>query len=283
VKISFKKMNGTGNDFVIVDNRKGEVSLAAEQVARVCDRRRGVGADGLILIESSRGDDFLMHFYNSDGSEAEMCGNGAMCSAAFAAAAGLGETEGERTALRFATGSGPISARAARMGEPGAERYRVAMEMMDAGEMRLDVPVRVADRTGTVHFMVVGTRHAVVPVEDATRLTGNEIEELGRLLRWDPAFEPAGANVNFVSMDEGGRIHIRTYEKGVEAETHACGTGSVAAAVVFAHQGRCASPAVVVQRSGDELGVRFELCPTGATNVYLEGPAEVNFEGTIDI
>lgn len=282
MKISFKKMNGTGNDFVIVDNRGGEVSLAAEQVARVCDRRRGVGADGLILIESSQGADFLMHFYNSDGSEAEMCGNGAMCSAAFAAAAGMGETEGERTNLRFATGSGPISARAARMGGV-ADRYRVSMEMMDAREMRLDVPVRVANRTGTVHFMVVGTRHAVVPVEDAARLTANEIEELGRLLRWDPAFAPAGANVNFVSIDEGGRIHIRTYEKGVEAETHACGTGSVAAAVVFAHQGRCASPAVVVQRSGDELGVRFELRPTGATGVYLEGPAEVNFEGTIDI
>lgn len=280
MKMSFKKMNGTGNDFVIVDNRDGEVSLTAEQVARVCDRRRGVGADGLILIESSPGADFLMHFYNSDGSEAEMCGNGAMCSAAFAAAAGLGETEGERTTLRFATGSGPISARTA---ASRADRYRVAMEMLDAREMRLDVSVRVANRTGTVHFMVVGTRHAVVPVEDATRLTHDEIEDLGRLLRWDPAFAPAGANVNFVSIDEGGRIHIRTYEKGVEAETHACGTGSVAAAVVFAHQGRCASPAVVVQRSGDELGVRFELQPTGATSVYLEGPAEMNFEGTIDL
>jgi diaminopimelate epimerase len=114
-------------------------------------------------------------------------------------------------------------------------------------------------------------------------MTPNEVFDLGRAFRHDPAFAPAGANVNFASIGADGRVYLRTYEKGVEAETHACGTGSVAAAVAFAHQGRLRSPVRVVQHSGDELIASFELAPTGATNVALDGPAAVNLHGWADV
>jgi diaminopimelate epimerase len=120
-------------------------------------------------------------------------------------------------------------------------------------------------------------------MEDVSALTGADIVTHGRALRHDPAFAPEGANVNFASLAADGRIHLRTYEKGVEAETLACGTGSIASAVVLAHEGRLVSPVRVVQHSGDELGVWFETCETGATGVRLEGPAAVNFRGWADV
>lgn len=284
MKVAFRKMNGAGNDFVVVDNRAGALTLCADDVVRVCDRRRGVGADGLILVEAAAGHDCFMHFYNSDGSEEVMCGNGAACTAAFATAAGLGERGDARTQVRVLTGSGVVRARVAVADSgPGAVRFGVEMAMMDARGMRLDIPVTVAQMRRDIHFMVVGTRHAVVPVDDAAALTGKEINELGREIRWDGAFAPQGANVNFASIDDRGRIHLRTYEKGVEAETYACGTGSVATAVAFAHRGRCTSPVEIQQASGDVLTARFTLDPDGATGVSLEGPAEINFEGTFDI
>ncbi|MCZ6766819.1 MAG: diaminopimelate epimerase [bacterium] len=274
MKLHFSKMNGAGNDFVLADNRTQALSLRAEQVALICDRRHGVGADGLILVEKATGADFYMHFFNSDGTEAEMCGNGARCAAAFAVSQGLGvEGKGETT-VRFMTDSGRIAARI--RGE------NVRMEMMDARAMRLDVPVRVAQVPGNIHFMIVGTRHVIVPVEDASDLTYDYIMKLGRSLRDDPAFGPTGANVNFVSVDPAGQIHIRTYEKGVEAETHACGTGSVAAAVLFAHLGEGASRRTVVQSGGEELAVSFEVSPDGARNVTLSGPVALNFTGTLN-
>jgi diaminopimelate epimerase len=131
--------------------------------------------------------------------------------------------------------------------------------------------------------MIVGTRHAVVLMEDVARLGGDDIVAWGRALRHDPAFAPQGANVNFASLAADGRVHLRTYEKGVEAETFACGTGSVAAAVILAHEGRLASPVRVVQRSGDELVVSFVPGATGATEVRLEGPVAVNFRGWTDV
>jgi diaminopimelate epimerase len=282
VKVAFTKMNAAGNDFVVIDNRDGDVKMTGEQIAHACDRRRGVGADGLILIVDSPGYDFFMRFYNADGTEAEMCGNGARCSAVFAVGMGLGKKRPDGVDVRFLTGSGAIEALVTERGEGGGRHFGVEMRMMDAREMRLDIPVQVAQTQMNVHFVIVGTRHAVVPVDDARFLTSSEINELGRVVRHNDAFGPVGANVNFVSLDQRGRIHIRTYEKGVEAETHACGTGSVAAGVVFAHQGRCRSPVTIVQRGGDELHARFALQSGGANQVVLDGPADVNFAGTLE-
>jgi diaminopimelate epimerase len=275
VKIEFTKMNGAANDFVMVDDRARSLDLSPGQIRHICNRRRGVGGDGLILIQSDPDCDFHMDYFNADGLPAEMCGNGSRCSAHFGASLGLGHRGGEGMILRFSTDSGPIDAVVA--GE------RVTMAMMDAREMRRDITVRVAQAGKIVHFMIVGTRHAVLFVDEARELTSSEITKLGRQIRYDAAFGPVGANVNFASVDEEGTVHLRTYEKGVEAETHACGTGSVAAAVLLAHLGRLESPATVLQHSGDELVVTFDAAPEGATNVTLEGPVAVNFTGSLDL
>ncbi|HET6347938.1 MAG TPA: diaminopimelate epimerase [Candidatus Krumholzibacteria bacterium] len=275
MKVEFVKMNGAANDFIMVDNRRGNIRLPGPVVAALCDRRRGVGADGLILVEPSDGYDFFMHYYNADGGEEVMCGNGARCSAHFAARLGLGRGEGGDTTLHFLTGSGSIDARVA-----GRD---VTMSMMDAREMRRNVRTQVAPEGATVHFMVVGTRHAVVPLPDVSVLTAEDIVRYGRALRYDPAFAPGGANVNFASLAADGRMHLRTYEKGIEGETLACGTGSVASAVIFASDGLVKSPVCVVQHSGDELIIEFEPGPEGAHHVRMRGPVSVNFQGSIDV
>jgi diaminopimelate epimerase len=275
MKIEFTKMNGAGNDFVLIDDRSGDVRLTSDQIRHICDRRRGVGADGLILIQSDPAYDFHMSYFNSDGHPAEMCGNGSRCSASFAASLGLGRRQGDVTRVRLSTDSGPMEGRVA--------GGRATMDMMDATHMRRDIRLRVAQTDKTVHFMIVGTRHAVMFVDEVTDLTESDIIGLGRAIRYDRAFGPVGANVNFASVDESGTVHLRTYEKGVEAETHACGTGSVASAVLLAHQGRLESPVTVVQHSGDRLVVTFEVAPEGATNVTLEGPVAVNFTGSLDL
>jgi diaminopimelate epimerase len=203
-----------------------------------------------------------------------MCGNGSRCSAWFAASNGLGRRDGDSIRLRFSTDSGPIEAE--------INGTHVKMNMMDAREMRRDIPVRVAREQKNLHFIIVGTRHAVLFVDDTTELTDNDIRELGASIRHNAAFGPIGANVNFVSVDPENTIHLRTYEKGVEAETLACGTGSVAAAVLLAHLGRIQSPARVRQWSGDELVVSFDPTENGANNVTLGGPVEVNFTGSLE-
>jgi diaminopimelate epimerase len=275
VKLEFVKMDGAANDFIMVDNRGGGIRLPGTAVAQLCDRRRGVGGDGLILVEPSPGHDFFMHYYNADGGEEVMCGNGARCAAHFAASLGLGRKESGTTTLRFMTGSGAIDA--------VVSSDRVRMSMMDARAMRRGLATQVAPEGADVHFMIVGTRHAVVPMNDVTRLTADQIIQFGRTLRHDPAFAPEGANVNFASLAADGRLHLRTYEKGIEAETLACGTGSVASAVIFAHDGRVHSPVRVVQHSGDELLISFDPSPEGATRVQMDGPARVNFRGSTDV
>jgi diaminopimelate epimerase len=268
-------MNGAGNDFVMVHDPDRTVRLDTAAIRHACDRRRGVGADGLILVQSARGFDFHMSYYNADGLPAEMCGNGSRCSASFAASLGLGRREGQRVRLRFSTDSGPIGA--------VVEGNHVKMDMMDARDMRRGVSVQVARGPEIVHFIVVGTRHAVVPVDDVRSLTDNDINGLGRMVRRDDAFAPVGANVNFVSVDDRHTIRLRTYEKGVEAETLACGTGSVAAAVLLAHLGRLDCPVNVIQWSGDKLVVSFALDEGGANNVTLGGPVAVNFTGSLEL
>jgi diaminopimelate epimerase len=177
--------------------------------------------------------------------------------------------------VRFLTGSGPAHAR--------VEGNRVTIELMDAEGMRRAVPVQVAPPECVVHFMTVGTRHALVPVPDAGKMSGDDVVRWGRALRNDPAFAPQGANVNFMSIDRDGRIILRTYEKGVEAETFACGTGSISAAVWYAHEGVLKSPVRILQRSGDELRTSFDLTRSGATNVVLDAPVAVNFVGITEI
>jgi diaminopimelate epimerase len=266
--LQFTKMNGAGNDFVMVDNRDGTQSLSKEQIAGLCDRHRGIGGDGLIAVEGTP-EMPRMRYYNADGGEAEMCGNGARCFARYAARL-LGLTAGT---LPFMTMAGPITAELL----PGE---RVRLRMSEPHSLQLAHSLRVKDLDLEVHSLNTGVPHAVHFV---TELETTPVFELGRALRHHQRFAPAGTNANFAQVLSSGNLAIRTYERGVEDETLACGTGVVASALVYHHLSKTPSPISVRVRGGDLLEVGFELENGHPVNVTLSGPADFVFEGTITI
>jgi diaminopimelate epimerase len=274
MRIHFQKMNGAGNDFVMVDNREGVLTPTTHVIRALCDRRRGVGADGLILIERQPDADFRMHYYNSDGGEAAMCGNGARCAAVFAAGLGLGAREGDEVRLDFVAGAGRVGAKV--RGE------RVEISMPDAVAFERSVVLAVDGGREVVHLVDTGVPHAVAVENDWTAMSDEQVVERGRRIRFHPRFSPAGVNVDFVSVTGEGTVRIRTYERGVETETLACGTGAVAAGVALAHVGRVASPVRLLTQGKETLRVSFAITPNGACDVLLEGPVAVNFEGFIE-
>jgi len=266
--LRFTKMNGAGNDFVLVDNRAGKIDLNRTQIARLCDRHRGIGADGVLLLENSSDHaDFRMRYFNADGGEAEMCGNGARCFARFA-----NKVAGANGKISFETPAGVISAELA--GD------RVTLQMTDPTNLRLSVPLQIGAEKKTVHFINSGVPHVVVPV---ARVDDIEVLRDGSALRRHEMFSPKGANVNFIEKRGTDRIAIRTYERGVEDETLACGTGVVASAVIFAATENVKGPIEVMVHGGDTLRVGFEKIDKEFRNVTLTGPAEFVFEGTIEI
>lgn len=265
-RLSFWKMSGSGNDFIVVDNRRGLVATdaGAALARRLCQRNFSIGADGLILIERSREADFAWRFFNADGSEPAMCGNGGRCAARFAYLKGIAPVR-----MRFMTGAGLI--RAAVKGD------RVKLQLPLPYGYRERVAVEVDGRRFDPGFLVVGVPHAVVP---AAALEEIPVARWGRALRNDPAFGPAGANVNFFHVDGPRRLRVRTYERGVEDETMACGTGSVATALVAAAAGLVRSPVTVTTSGGEDLMVYFRRRRGGEYGeVYLEGKADVIYEG----
>ena len=266
--LRFTKMNGAGNDFVLLDNRAGNLELTPEQIARVCDRHRGVGADGVLFLERpTNGADFRMRYYNADGGEAEMCGNGARCFARYA-----DRTAGPLQSLSFETPAGVIGAQLA--GE------LVTLEMSEPKDLRLNLEIPVGGETIRAGYVDSGVPHVVVPV---ARIDDVDVRSLGSALRHHPMFAPRGANANF-SEERGPRsIAIRTYERGVEDETLACGTGVVASALLFAATTGGEGPIDVLVRGGDTLQVDFERDGDQFTHVTLTGPADFVFDGTIEI
>jgi diaminopimelate epimerase len=266
--LRFTKMNGAGNDFVLLDNRSGDLRLRPEEIVRMCDRHRGVGADGVLVLENAtNGADFRMRYYNSDGGEAEMCGNGARCFARFA-----DRVAGPRNQVTFETPAGVIGA--------ALEGELVRLRMSDPTDLRTDVDISLERQTLHGHFINSGVPHVVIPVAD---LDGANVHALGSAVRHHALFAPKGANVNFLSRAGDRRIAIRTYERGVEAETLACGTGVVASALIFAATENVNGPIGVLVRGGNELSVGFEKLGEQFTNVTLTGPAEFVFEGTINV
>jgi diaminopimelate epimerase len=266
--LRFTKMNGAGNDFVMLDNRAGQIHLDPKQLSRICDRHRGVGADGILLLEkASNGADFRMRYYNRDGGEAEMCGNGARCFAKFAS-----KIAGAPGKISFETPAGVI----------GAELHDelVTLQMGQPKDLRLNLAVRVADQDKNVHFINSGVPHIVFPV---SRLDDVDVRGEGGALRHHEMFSPKGANVNFFEKRGTKRIAIRTYERGVEDETLACGTGVVASALIFAATERLDGPIGVLVRGGSELTVGFNRDGDNFHQVTLTGPAEFVFEGTIEL
>jgi len=266
--LRFIKMNGAGNDFVLLDNRAGDIHLDPKQISRICDRHRGVGADGILLLEkAANGADFRMRYYNRDGGEAEMCGNGARCFARFA-----NQVAGAKGKISFETPAGVI----------GAELHGelVTLEMSDPRDLRLNVALPIRSGNKTVHFINSGVPHVIVPV---SQIDDVDVQGEGAVIRRHEMFAPAGANVNFLEERGKTQIAIRTYERGVEDETLACGTGVVASALIFAATRKVDGPIGVLVRGGSELSVGFKRDSNNFRSVTLTGPAEFVFEGTIEV
>ena len=265
--IPFEKMSGAGNDFVLIDNRKGAVPLAeqADFARKVCRRMFSVGADGLILIEDCGEADFRWQFYNADGSVAEMCGNGSRCAARFAFRAGITGRD-----MTFSTLAGIISARV------GEQEEIVSVKMTAPCDFRLGLSVTLDEKEYPVSFVNSGVPHAVIFVEGDVPVT-----LWGRSVRYDKQFEPAGTNVDFVWLKDDG-LKVRTYERGIEGETMACGTGAVAAALYAAMQKGYESPVAVETFGGDTNTVYFDLQDGPvAKDVFLQGPTRLVCTGQI--
>ena len=266
IMLRFTKMNGAGNDFILIDNRTGDIDLDSSRIARLCDRHRGIGADGILLLElPANRADFRMRYFNADGGEAEMCGNGARCFARFA-----NRVAGTQKTISFETPAGVISAE---LGD-----NLVTLRMTEPTDLRLNVKVSAANTT--VHFINSGVPHVVIPVP---KIDDIDVQREGAAIRHHEMFSPNGANVNFIEKRGPNKISIRTYERGVENETLACGTGIVASALIFAATENTSGPIHVIARGGDDLHVGFETIDGGFRNVTLTGPAEFVFEGTVEI
>ena len=267
--LDFTKMNGAGNDFVLIDNRARKIRLSRAQIVRLCDRHRGVGADGVILLvpPASGKADWAWKFYNSDGSTGEMCGNGARCFSRF-----VQKLTGVRGGLTFETEAGIITA--------SFQGERVTVGLTQPGDLRLNQQVTLSVGTKTIHSISTGVPHAVLFVPDTDLAP---IQQLGPEIRRHPHFGPKGTNVNFAQRLGPNRIRVRTYERGVEGETLACGTGVTATALISARLHGFKSPVKVRVQGGEELEVSFKDKGGEFSDVRLKGPAEFAFEGRIEI
>ncbi len=260
MKIQFSKYQGTGNDFVIMDNRdKKYDGLSQDQIAFLCDRRFGIGADGLMLLNAHPDFDFEMKYYNADGRESSMCGNGGRCLAKFANDIGI-----VRSDYKFLAIDGVHEASINLDGT-------VALKMSDVGNVKYDHGNFILN---------TGSPHLVTLANDVMHL---DVFKRGREIRNSDPFKEEGINVNFVQQtDEADKIIVRTYERGVENETFSCGTGVTASALVCAHNDNGFNR-VEVKTKGGELSVEYDKIGDNYKNIWLNGPAVKVFEGEIEI
>lgn len=264
MRIPFTKMSGSGNDFILIDHREPFLKEDGlkDFIQKVCQRRISVGADGLILIEPSKKADFKWRFFNADGSEPEMCGNGGRCAARFAYLRGIAGPS-----LKFETLAGILSAE--------VDGKRVKLELTKPFGLKLDETLLMEGKKEVFSFINAGVPHAVFFREDLEKI---DVVEIGRAIRLHSHFAPAGANANFVRVEKGGSLSIRTYERGVEDETLACGTGVVASALLAAFKGLVKSPVSVKTRGGEVLVVHFEIGGKEVKRVFFEGDVHIIYE-----
>ena len=270
MKIPFTKMSGTGNDFVVIDNREGILPGARKQafVRRVCAAKTSIGADGVIFIENSKIADFRWDFFNADGSSAEMCGNGSRCVARYAF-----EHRITPDKLTFETIAGNISA------QVNGESVKVRLNSPEGFRQNVGVPLE----GGIIKVDIIntGVPHAVIYSDD---VEAEDLSNIGSGIRGHATFAPTGTNVDFVQIIDRHTIKIRTYERGVEGETLACGTGAVASAILANRKGLVEAPVLVQIASGETLKIFFDATSGNGSfgEVFLEGLAVTTFEGTID-
>ncbi|MCM2266167.1 MAG: diaminopimelate epimerase [Elusimicrobiales bacterium] len=263
-KLKFWKMSGAGNDFALLTGGRRGTAALKKLAVKLCARRSGVGADGLLYVRPAGRGAVSVRYFNSDGSEA-FCGNGSRCAAWWAYSRGLA---GKKFDLYTAAGVLP----AAIVG-----RESVRMRMPDVDGASLGHKGRYPRGIGGVHFLNTGVPHAVTVVRG---LEATDVRGLGRLLRFNRVFGRAGSNVDFVEL-KGGRAGIRTYERGVEDETLACGTGITAAAVALVLTGQAAAPVTLTARSGEKFKVWLKPVKAGAREIFIQGPARIVFQGEI--
>lgn len=265
--IEFYKMSGSGNDFIIIDNRDLSLNVGdiREFVRRVCRRKLSVGADGLFLIEPSGLADFKWQFYNSDGSTAEMCGNGSRCVARFAYHKDIAGSK-----MSFETIAGIISAE--------VNDDIVKVKLTDPSLIKPEERIEVDGRTFILDSVNTGVPHAVAFVDD---LQSFAVAEWGRKIRFHEHFAPQGTNANFAAVLNGHKIQVRTYERGVEDETLACGTGMVAAVLAAAQRNLVASPVDVLVQSGEILRIYYTRKDDRFAEIYLEGSVKMVYQGVL--
>ena len=260
-------MSGSGNDFVIIDNRVPVLDSKTKRdfASKVCTPKSSVGADGVIFIEKSDVADFKWDFYNNDGSSAEMCGNGGRCVARYAY-----ENKIAPANLSFETTAGIITAE--------VNGATVKVKLTPPVDFKQGIDVDLNGVSYKVDSINTGVPHAIVYVDD---LEAVDIQAVGSGIRYHPKFAPAGTNVDWVQKKNGNSLSIRTYERGIEAETLACGTGAVASALLASYRKQVEPPVAVTVRSGDTLKIHFDPSNQLIEDVILEGPAKIAFEGTL--
>ena len=266
-RIPFVKMTGCGNDFIIIDNRKRilEADKLGDFVRKVCAPKLSAGADGMVLIEPSKKANFKWRFFNSDGSVGEMCGNAARCVARFAVLKGIAPPK-----MAFETLAGIIEAEVA--------GRQIKVLMVPPTGLKLDLDVPIDGQALQMHFVNTGVPHVVRFVDNAASVS---VKDLGKKIRFHSQFQPAGTNADFVEVLDRKNIKCRTYERGVEDETLACGTGAVASALIAAKKGLVDSPVEVQTSGGEILKIYFQPKGEGFERVFLEGDARVVYEGEL--
>jgi diaminopimelate epimerase len=263
-KIEFYKMSGSGNDFIVIDNRNNIVdeSDLSNFIVNVCRRKMSVGADGVILVQNTGNADFKWRFFNSDGSVAEMCGNGARCVARFAY---LNNIAG--STMSFETLAGLVKAEVI--------EERVKVKMTDPFDLETDDSIELKNGLASISSINTGVPHVVMVKNSIDDI---DIVKIGREIRYHDRFSPAGTNVNFACHVKDNTIAIRTYERGVEDETLACGTGAVASAIVMAHKMKLDAPLSVLTRGGGYLSISFKEKEGQYYDIYLEGDARIIYK-----
>lgn len=258
-------MVASGNDFIVLGFASSRVRELKDLAKKMCDRKYGIGADGLLVLKKTKVADVRMRVFNTDGSEAEMCGNGARCVALW-----FRSKMGARSSnLKIETRAGIIGA------EVSGNNARI--RLTEPKGIKLDVPIQANGRTLRVHFINTGVPHAVIFVEGLNKI---DVAGLGRQIRYHKRFSPKGTNVDFVEILSEGSISLRTYERGVEDETLACGTGSVASALLYAMRyPLCAKPVLVHTKSKEILKVYFDRDGQNFRNVWLEGKTKIVYKG----
>lgn len=281
---NFCKVNGAGNDFILIDLiSKGSESFSLDEIIHLCDRRKGIGADGVLILYLAQEAGFFVDFYNADGSRGSLCGNGARCVILYAFEQGM-DSDGE---LKFRFGDKIYRGELPAGGEP-------VFHLNRPSRLKKGFKIKARNSLFTAHYCDTGSPHLIVDIEDVpidnkypgrtfSDLSGFPVEELGRELRYHTDFAPQGVNVNFIKVTDEHNLVIRTWERGVEGETDACGTGSTAAAIIMFALGKVTPPVKFLTKSGDTLIIDFKIIDNKLENLCLTGPAEINFRGTIEL